>query len=53
MAGFVAENLLTGKAKAIQWREIQNLSPDTVRIDVRTRDEYSLGTIPGFHQYTG
>ena len=48
MAGFVAENLLTGKAKAIQWREIQNLSPDTVRIDVRTRDEYSLGTIPGF-----
>ena len=48
MAGFVTENLLTGKAKAIQWREIQNLSPDTVRIDVRTRDEYSLGTIPGF-----
>lgn len=48
MAGFVAENLLTGKAKAIQWREIQDLSPDTVRIDVRTREEYSLGSLPGF-----
>lgn len=48
MAGFVAENILTGKARTIQWREIAGLTADTVRIDVRTRDEYSLGTIPGF-----
>lgn len=48
MAGFVAENILTGKVRTIQWREIAGLTADTVRIDVRTRDEYSLGTIPGF-----
>lgn len=48
MAGFVAENILTGKSKTIHWREIAGLAPDTVRIDVRTKDEYSLGTIPGF-----
>lgn len=48
MAGFVAENILTGKSKTIHWREIAGLAPDTMRIDVRTKDEYSLGTIPGF-----
>ena len=48
MAGFVAENLLTGQCKAIHWREIERLSPDTCRIDVRTPTEYRMGTIPGF-----
>ena len=48
MAGFVAENLLTGQCKAIHWREIERLSPDTCRIDVRTPAEYRMGTIPGF-----
>lgn len=48
MAGFVAENILVGKSKTIHWREISGLSTDTIRIDVRTRDEYNLGTIPGF-----
>lgn len=48
MAGFVAENILTGKSRIISWREIANLSDDTVRIDVRTKAEYALGTIHGF-----
>ncbi|WP_455643128.1 FAD-dependent oxidoreductase [Parabacteroides sp.] len=48
MAGFVAENILTGKSRIIQWRELAELPADTIRIDVRTRDEYKLGTIPGF-----
>ena len=48
MAGFVAENILEGKAKIITWREVAGLSDDTIRIDVRTRHEYQLGTIPGF-----
>lgn len=48
IAGFIAENILTGKAKAIHWRDVENLSPETIRIDVRTPDEYGLGTIPGF-----
>ena len=48
MAGFVAENILSKKSNIIHWREISELSADTIRIDVRTRDEYKLGSIPGF-----
>lgn len=48
MAGFVADNILNGRVKVIRWRDVENLSPDTIKIDVRTRDEYSLGSIPGF-----
>lgn len=48
MAGYVAENILTGKSRIIHWREIDSLPADTVRIDVRTREEFRMGTIPGF-----
>ena len=48
MAGFVAENILNERSRIIQWRELAELPADTIRIDVRTRDEYKLGTIPGF-----
>ena len=48
MAGFVAENILSEKSRIIQWRELAELPADTIRIDVRTHDEYKLGTIPGF-----
>lgn len=48
MAGFVAENILNKKSRIIQWRELAELPADTIRIDVRTHDEYKLGTIPGF-----
>lgn len=48
MAGFVAENILNKKSWIIQWRELAELPADTIRIDVRTHDEYKLGTIPGF-----
>lgn len=48
MAGFVAENILSEKCRIIQWRELAELPADTIRIDVRTHDEYKLGTIPGF-----
>lgn len=48
MAGFVAENILSGKSKIIHWRDIETLEPETIRIDVRTPHEYQLGTIPGF-----
>ena len=46
--GFVAENILNKKSRIIQWRELAELPADTIRIDVRTHDEYKLGTIPGF-----
>src|SRR5574344_4163 len=45
MAGFVAENILDGKVKTAQWRDVDDKS--TVVLDVRTADEYSLGSIPG------
>ena len=48
MAGFVAENILNKKSRIILWRERAELPADTIRIDVRTHDEYKLGTIPGF-----
>jgi len=48
MAGFVAENILNKKSRIIQWRKLAELPADTIRIDVRTHDEYKLGTIPGF-----
>ena len=48
MAGFVAENILNKKSRIILWRELAELPADTIRIDVRTHDEYKLGTIPGF-----
>ena len=48
MAGFVAENILNKKSRIIQWRELAELPADRIRSDVRTHDEYKLGTIPGF-----
>ena len=48
LAGYVAENILTGKCRTLHWREVAGLPEETVRIDVRTRAEYELGSIPGF-----
>lgn len=48
MAGFVADNILSGRVRIITWREVEKLSSDTVKIDVRTQDEFALGSIPGF-----
>lgn len=47
MAGFVAENILTGKVKTAQWRDIEGLSKEAHIVDVRTREEFALGSIPG------
>lgn len=47
MAGYVAENIVNGKAKVIQWDEMAGLGEDTWVVDVRTSVEYSLGTLPG------
>ena len=47
MAGFVAENILNGKVKTAQWRDIDGLSKDALVLDVRARDEFALGSIPG------
>ncbi len=47
MAGYVAQNILTGKMKPAYWREILNdTSSSYTIIDVRTEMENRLGAIP-------
>ncbi len=46
IAGFTAENILQGKVKACSWRDIEKVNTrETLLLDVRTPDEFSLGTI--------
>lgn len=48
MAGFVADNILSGKVIPVSWREVQEMKPDSVTlINVCTREECALNTIPG------
>lgn len=48
MAGFVAENLMNGYSKIIQWDEILKLDrKESFFLDVRTEEEARLGTIDG------
>lgn len=48
IAGYVAENILSGRMKPIYWRQLVNDSgKEYFLLDVRTREEHSLGTIPG------
>lgn len=48
MAGFVADNILSERVRIITWRDVASLGDDVVKIDVRTAEEYALGTIDGF-----
>lgn len=46
--GFIAENILNGSMKTFSWRDIESIDLSTTQlIDVRTPDEYELGTING------
>ncbi len=48
IAGFVAENILNGTMKPYSWRNIESIDfHKTLLVDVRTKDEYELGSIPG------
>ncbi len=48
IAGYVAQNILSGKMKPIYWREVMDADPDKfVLIDVRTPMEFGAGAIPG------
>ena len=48
IAGYVAGNVLRGEHKVLSWDELQALEPGSVQlIDVRTAEEFELGTIPG------
>ena len=46
IAGYTAANIINGSMPIIHWRELKDMDlSDTSLIDVRTKDEYSLGTI--------
>ncbi|MDD6765440.1 MAG: FAD-dependent oxidoreductase [bacterium] len=48
ISGYVAGNILSGKMTPLYWREMQQADNSQVTlVDVRTPDEYALGTIPG------
>lgn len=48
ISGYVAGNILSGKMTPLYWREMQQADKRQVTlVDVRTPDEYALGTIPG------
>lgn len=48
ISGYVAGNILSGKMTPLYWREMQKADPAQVSlIDVRTPDEFALGTISG------
>ena len=50
MAGFVIENLLTGKVKNFHWHDVAELPRDksVILLDTRTKMEYENGHIDGF-----
>lgn len=45
-AGFAAENIVKGLVKNVSWNEVAN-EKGSFLLDVRTRNEFSLGSIPG------
>lgn len=48
LAGFVADNMLSGKVDVIDWKELQGMDKsDVTLIDVRSNEESGLGIIPG------
>ena len=48
ITGYVAGNILSGKMTPLYWRELQQADLTKVSlIDVRTPDEFALGSIPG------
>lgn len=48
IAGYVAENILLGKVQPVYWRDLRDITlEDIFLLDVRTRDEFSLGSLPG------
>lgn len=48
MAAYAAYNVWTGKVRPVYWRDLQNADLKKVAlIDVRTADEFALGSLPG------
>jgi NADPH-dependent 2,4-dienoyl-CoA reductase/sulfur reductase-like enzyme/rhodanese-related sulfurtransferase len=48
MLGYIAENRLSGLVETVRWHEVGNLKCQTV-VDVRSREEFDEGALPGAH----
>ncbi len=48
IAGFVAENVFSGRSRHVHWQDVMGCNFDEIMLlDVRTPQEYALGTIEG------
>jgi NADPH-dependent 2,4-dienoyl-CoA reductase/sulfur reductase-like enzyme/rhodanese-related sulfurtransferase len=48
MLGYIAENILSGLVETVQWHEVDEYRAHGVPfVDVRTREEFARGTLPG------
>ena len=48
IAGYVAENIILGRVKPVYWRDLRDIElKDVFLLDVRTPDEFALGSLPG------
>jgi len=48
LAGYVADNIITGRMKPLHWREMKEVDPNRVTlIDARPRQAYEVEHIPG------
>ncbi len=48
MIGFIAENVADGFSKTVTWRDVEPLvAAGAFQLDVRSREEFALGAIPG------
>ncbi|MEG2666559.1 MAG: FAD-dependent oxidoreductase, partial [Bacteroidales bacterium] len=48
IAGYVASNIINATMPIVNWREMSEASPKEILfLDVRTEEEYNLGSIPG------
>ena len=49
LAGYVAEDIITGRTNPVYWRELRDIEEmeNKFLLDVRTSDEFALGTLPG------
>ena len=48
MLGYIAENILSGLVETVQWHEVDEFRLQGAQfVDVRTREEFARGTLPG------
>ena len=48
IAGYVAEDMITDKTNPVYWRELRDIEMENkFLLDVRTQDEFALGSLPG------